>query len=180
MLLTLTVFGEALVPHEVAAAEPHSRPEAIEWLEQLGRLSPTMDDKYTRPEAGWGWFNTMGTRPAGGFDISRPVAWNLYLIIFVYQPTSIHATYTQTRNVEFTSAWLVFSGSIWAVTHGLETGFPARLHPLCFDEAAHSNSTEVLAAHIRAFDAVRDKGLWKQLEKLLEPAGSHTRHPRAT
>eukprot|EP00913_Durusdinium_trenchii_P016029 g15066.t1 len=72
----------ALVPHEVAAAEPHSRPEAIEWLEQLGRLSPTMDDKYTRPE--------------------------------------------------------------------------------------------VLAAHIRAFDAVRDKGLWKQLEKLLEPAGQES------
>ncbi|CAK9082100.1 Sister chromatid cohesion protein PDS5 homolog A [Durusdinium trenchii] len=76
------VLWAALVPHEVAAAEPHSRPEAIEWLEQLGRLSPTMDDKYTRPE--------------------------------------------------------------------------------------------VLAAHIRAFDAVRDKGLWKQLEKLLEPAGQES------
>ena len=28
---------------------------------------------------------------------------------------------------------------------------------------------EAVAAHLRAFDAVRDKALWKQLEKLLDP-----------
>eukprot|EP00435_Cladocopium_sp_Y103_P052134 s1152_g16.t1 len=61
----------ALVPHN------EEQPQQVEILERLGRLSPTMDDKYSRPDA--------------------------------------------------------------------------------------------VAAHLRAFDAVRDKALWKQLEKLLDP-----------
>ena len=63
--------------HHLVIPPQRSQRSQVEILEQLGRLSPSMDDKYSRPEA--------------------------------------------------------------------------------------------VAAHLRAFDAVRDKALWKQLEKLLDP-----------
>ena len=42
----------------------------------------------------------------------------------------------------------------------------ARLSPAMDDKYIRPES---VAAHLRAFDAVRDKALWKQLEKLLDP-----------
>ena len=41
-----------------------------------------------------------------------------------------------------------------------------RLSPTMDDKYSRP---EAVAAHLRAFDAVRDKALWKQLEKLLDP-----------